>query len=153
MRPRTPFESRRESEECAACSRASGRPGLLTPPSSLPNSTQEPGHARTPVQNLMAGVSVSCASPCPLLSPAPSSSPLLPCSYSSAPAVLRLPCTCLLPFFPLRVCSVVRHQSNLHVYIVFRTAGSLVASVHLDFFQSPRRRQLELIGTDGVLSL
>jgi len=27
------------------------------------------------------------------------------------------------------------------------------ASVHLDFFQSPRRRQLELIGTDGVITV
>ncbi|MBC8253962.1 MAG: hypothetical protein H8E35_08030, partial [Ardenticatenia bacterium] len=26
-----------------------------------------------------------------------------------------------------------------------------VASVHLDFFQRPRRRQMELIGTDGVI--
>jgi len=27
------------------------------------------------------------------------------------------------------------------------------ASVHLDFFQSPRRRQIELIGTDGVITV
>ena len=28
-----------------------------------------------------------------------------------------------------------------------------VASVHLDFFQRPRRRQMELIGTEGVVTV
>jgi UDP-N-acetylglucosamine 3-dehydrogenase len=29
--------------------------------------------------------------------------------------------------------------------------GGCLASIHLDFFQRPRRRQIELIGTDGVI--
>jgi predicted dehydrogenase len=37
------------------------------------------------------------------------------------------------------------------VEILMSFAGGKTASVHLDFFQIPRRRQLELIGTEGVL--
>ena len=37
------------------------------------------------------------------------------------------------------------------VEILIQFADRCVASVHLDFFQRPRRRQTELIGTEGVL--
>ena len=39
------------------------------------------------------------------------------------------------------------------VEILIGFADRCVASVHLDFFQRPRRRQLELIGTDGVITV
>jgi predicted dehydrogenase len=37
------------------------------------------------------------------------------------------------------------------VEILVEFAGRLVASVHLDFFQKPRRRQTELLGTEGAI--
>jgi predicted dehydrogenase len=37
--------------------------------------------------------------------------------------------------------------------ILIGFAGPCVASVHLDFFQRPRRRQLELMGTQGVITV
>ena len=39
------------------------------------------------------------------------------------------------------------------VEILIDFADRRVASIHLDFFQRPRRRSLELIGTDGVIIL
>ncbi len=39
------------------------------------------------------------------------------------------------------------------VEILIDFADRRVASIHLDFFQQPRRRSLELIGTDGVVVL
>ena len=37
--------------------------------------------------------------------------------------------------------------------VVMEFEDRCCASVHLDFFQSPRRRQLELIGTNGVITI
>ena len=37
------------------------------------------------------------------------------------------------------------------VEMLIRFTDRCVATVHLDFFQQPRRRQMELIGTDGVI--
>ena len=39
------------------------------------------------------------------------------------------------------------------VEMLIQFADRCVASVHLDFFQQPRRRQLELIGTEGVVTV
>ena len=39
------------------------------------------------------------------------------------------------------------------VEILIRFADRCVATVHLDFFQRPRRRQMELIGTEGVITV
>lgn len=37
------------------------------------------------------------------------------------------------------------------VEMIMRFDGKCIASVHLDFFENPRRRSIELIGTDGVI--
>jgi predicted dehydrogenase len=43
----------------------------------------------------------------------------------------------------------IEAPDTVEVLIAF--AGRCVASVHLDFFQRPRRRQMELIGAEGVI--
>ena len=44
-------------------------------------------------------------------------------------------------------------QSPDTVEMLVKFEGPLVANVHLDFFQSPRRRQIDLIGMDGVITV
>ncbi len=39
------------------------------------------------------------------------------------------------------------------VEMLVRFRDRCVASVHLDFFQTPRRRQMDLIGTQGVITV
>ncbi|MFZ2658042.1 MAG: Gfo/Idh/MocA family oxidoreductase, partial [Victivallales bacterium] len=39
------------------------------------------------------------------------------------------------------------------VELLLEFEGKCVATVHLDFFQRPRRRQMELIGTEGVMTI
>ena len=39
------------------------------------------------------------------------------------------------------------------VELLMKFKDKCVASVHLDFFQTPRRRQMELIGTNGVITV
>ncbi len=39
------------------------------------------------------------------------------------------------------------------VELLMKLSGNKVATVHLDFFQTPRRRELELIGTKGTMKL